>query len=203
MSRSRESFLTEIHGLDVCTRPLYHAWTALTEVETLRTILEAVEPTDGSNLSKILTTFRDLPIEIQRLILEFLAPFPEVIALSQTPKLLSEMRKRRVPCKELMSVRLNKGVCVSKVMIAGNHYMSRITNCSRSKAEQWQKFDLNHGRLLITRDNIGVRNICRYENDSHPESDQGLYYSCLDLTPDLRGEPLLTGETDVRSNLSL
>ena len=54
--------------------------------------------------------------------------------------------------------------------------------------------------MLITQDSIKVRNISRYKNGNHLISNQGLYYSSLELSPGLKGNPRLVGETDIYSN---
>jgi hypothetical protein len=192
--------LEEIYSLDICTRPISSAWIARNEVASFGTILENAPLEDGFNLRMLVTKFRYLPADIRQSILKMLAPFPEIIALSQTPRLLWEIRQRRLPFGKTTSIRLRDAVYISKIMIAGNHYISPIITRSKIGTKQYQKIDLSQGRVLITRDSIGVRDISRHENGNPLASDQGLYYSSLELSPGPEGSPRLVGATDVCFN---
>lgn len=193
--------MTEIYDLDILTTTTSYYWTILNEVDILRTALETTSITDDSDLSRLVTKIRHQPEGIQRVILTFSAPFPELITLFKTSRLLSEIYNRWPPYHATRSANLDNVVYISRTMVAGNHYYSRIANCSSTRMEQYQQLDLNPGQVLIRRNDVGLREVSLFNLEGYGDVDQGPYYSSLDLSLLHRKKPLLIGEMNVCANL--
>jgi hypothetical protein len=178
-----------MHRLSVCTKPRYQSYIAIDDIQLLATSLESMYEliVDGTDLSQVMK----LPKEVQSLVLSYLAPFPEVVALAQTRAL--QLHLSRAPCDSITFSYVNSRLYLSTFTYQGREYISSVSNRKPRGYSRYRQVELSGDRILITMDNFGVRDV----SSTYRKDDRGIYFSSMDTLIDFQEYRVLVGETDV------
>ncbi|KAE8338391.1 hypothetical protein BDV24DRAFT_176815 [Aspergillus arachidicola] len=126
--------------------------------------------------------FRQFPMEIQAMVLEFLGPCWYLIVLGETRCLLGQMRNDGLTQCERLN--LTKGLYIGRTRYQGNSYISTISNKSLRLPST---YDLQHikpptytKKIVLSIDQVGIRRLQFLERDSKPLPDGGPWYEILE-----------------------
>lgn len=131
--------------------------------------------------------FRNLPAEVQLLILKFIGPCWYLIVPGETRRLIDMIRSSRTPQADQLS--LSQDVFVSTMRYQGSSYICGISNTAPGlpcDGLQVQRLNMpsNVKRLALSIDHVGIRNVQFMSSTSDVSRDRSPWYKVIDVTDD-------------------
>ena len=143
------------------------------------------------------------PEVVKQNIAAFLEPWPEVVAIGQTERLVRHIRFNSAPSDSIVYARLAAPIYLSMVEFLGKRYVSNISNSRRADDQTYELLEICCDRLICLKDHFGIRGI--YQDPSRiPRTTQDVTPQYI--TVDIKNTPTdseLAGQSNVGSEYCL
>ena len=165
---------------------------------------EALPSARQSPRSSFTESLQNLPLEIFSMVASYIGPCRFLIVLGQARRLIDLVRHQASSDEVTMPIYLTSPIYISRTVFRNQSYITRIRNSpddSGSSDEQILDLDDNTGRIVISTDDLGLRNVRFFKQpSSNILGDGSPWYHVLDIT-DL--QTTLLGISDVSHPLVL
>lgn len=122
------------------------------------------------------------PNIVQRRVALFLHPWPEVIAMGQTRRLIDHIRTRHAPSDAVVYAYLKTPLYLSTIKFQGKRYVSQIGNNRHSLEGQVDLVTVHNDELFFWSDFFGIRGISADINTiPKPNRDEVWRFGRVDL----------------------
>ena len=142
------------------------------------------------------------PEVVKQKIAAFLEPWPEVVAVGQTERLVRHIRLHSAPSDSVVYARLTAPIYLSTVEFLGKIYVSNISNIPQAEDQTYELLEVCCDQLICLKDQYGIRGI--YQNPSHiPRTTQEVtpQYITVDIKT-ISTDSELVGLSNVSSNIT-